>query len=712
MKTQHNFFKPFLASLLFLSFSFFAHSQNTAYLFTYFTGNTGAEESIRFAISKDGYTFRALNKNQPVISSSAISETGGVRDPHILRGADGKTFYMVVTDMVSAKGWDSNRAMVLLKSTDLINWTSSIVNIQKRFTDNENLLRVWAPQTIYDEKVGKYIIYWSMKHGKDPDKIYYAYANTDFTDLETTPQQLYFSPTNGACIDGEIIFHNKKYHLFYKTEGSGLGIRVAISDELTKGYILQDGAVQQTTDAVEGAGVFKLNNGQGYVLMYDRYMSGKYQFTKTTDLKKFTVIDHEISMDFHPRHGTVMPITTQEAARLMNKWYTPSDVFSETKSSAIKKINITVDTINKTVFLPVKNGSNLKALDPKFLDLPNLILTPKAPYDFSKGTVKITIATDKIKQTYAVTATIHNNPVLDGYYADPEILYSNQTGKYYLYPTSDGFTGWSGTYFKAFSSTNLVNWEDEGVILDLPKDTKWAKRNAWAPTIIEKKINGVYKYFYYFTAAQKIGVAVADKPTGPFTDIGAPLIASKPKGVRGGQEIDPDVFTDPKTGKSYLYWGNMYMAVAPLNEDMITIDTNAIKIITPNSSFREGTEVFYRNGKYYFMWSEDDTRSENYRVRYGYSDSPIGKITIPEDNLILSKDVAQGIYGTGHNSVVQIPGKDEWYIIYHRFTKPKGIIMGSAAGFNREICIDKMEFNDDGSIKKIIPTLVGINKLK
>lgn len=688
-----------------LCFNLFAYAQNTAYLFTYFTGNTGNEESIRFAISKDGHTFRALNNNQPVISSKAISETGGVRDPHILRGADGKTFYMVVTDMVSARGWDSNRAIVLLKSTDLINWTSNIVNLQKRFPGNENLLRVWAPQTIYDAKAGKYMIYWSMKHGKDPDKIYFAYANSNFTDIETEPKQLYFSPTNGACIDGDIIFHNHKYHLFYKTEGSGLGIRVAISNELTKGYVLQDGAVQQTTDAVEGAGVFKLNNGEGYILMYDRYMSGKYQFTKTKDLRTFTVIDDEVSMDFHPRHGTVMPITAQEAARLMNKWYMSSSIFAEVKSPTIKKLNITIDTVLRTVDLPVKRPANLKALDPGFLDLPNLSVRPKGPYDFSKGPVNITVATDKRKQTYAVRAVQHKNPILDGYYADPEVLYAGKTGKYYLYPTSDGFTGWSGTYFKAFSSTNLLDWKDEGVILDLPKDTKWAKRNAWAPTIIEKKINGVYKYFYYFTAAQKIGVAVADHPTGPFKDIGAPLIASKPKGVRGGQEIDPDVFTDPKTGKSYLYWGNGYMAVAPLNEDMISIDTTATKILTPNSSFREGTEVFYRNGKYYFMWSEDDTRSENYRVRYGYSDSPTGKITIPENNLILSKDVAQGIYGTGHNSVIQVPGKDEWYIIYHRFNRPKGITMGSAAGFNRETCIDKMEFNEDGSIKKVIPTL-------
>src|SRR6218665_3710912 len=97
-----------------------AQQKTTAYLFTYFTGNSADGEAIRFALSKDGYNFRALNNNQPVISSATISSTGGVRDPHILRGADGKTFYMVATDMVAANGWNSNRAMVLLKSTNLI----------------------------------------------------------------------------------------------------------------------------------------------------------------------------------------------------------------------------------------------------------------------------------------------------------------------------------------------------------------------------------------------------------------------------------------------------------------------------------------------------------------------------------------------------------------------------------------------------------------
>ena len=87
--------------------------KTSAYLFVYFTGNSGNQEAIRFAVSNDGYNFRALNDNQPVIDAKQISSTGGVRDPHILRGEDGKTFYMVATDMTSDKGWDSNRAMVL-----------------------------------------------------------------------------------------------------------------------------------------------------------------------------------------------------------------------------------------------------------------------------------------------------------------------------------------------------------------------------------------------------------------------------------------------------------------------------------------------------------------------------------------------------------------------------------------------------------------------
>jgi arabinoxylan arabinofuranohydrolase len=160
------------------------------YLFVYFTGNKVPEEAIHFALSRDGFHYFALNNNT-VIDSKLISSTGGVRDPHILRAEDGKTFYMVATDMTSSKGWDSNRAMVLLKSTDLINWSSSIINIQQKFKGQETLKRVWAPQTIYDPDAGKYMVYWSMKHGDSHDVIYYAYANKDFTDFEGEPKPLF-----------------------------------------------------------------------------------------------------------------------------------------------------------------------------------------------------------------------------------------------------------------------------------------------------------------------------------------------------------------------------------------------------------------------------------------------------------------------------------------------------------------------------------------
>nr|WP_320057313.1 family 43 glycosylhydrolase [uncultured Bacteroides sp.] len=606
-----------------------AEKDYVGYLFAYFKGNSVKDEAVCYAISRDGYNYLALNNNNPILDSKEISSTGGVRDPHILRCQDGKTFYMVVTDMTSSKGWDSNRAMVLLRSNDLVNWTSSVINIQQKYKGQEDLKRVWAPQTIYDTQTGKYMVYWSMQHGNGPDIIYYAYANENFTDLEGEPKILFIPKNKRSCIDGDIINKNGLYYLFYKTEGDSNGIRLAITDSLASGkWIEQPGYKQQTRDAVEGSGVFKLINSDTYILMYDVYMKGKYQFCESKDLDTFKVIDQNVTMDFHPRHGSVIPVTRSELKRLTGKWGIP-----------------------------------------KGFEMPT-----------------------------------NNNPLVEGYYADPDILYSNKTKKYYLYPTSDGFDGWGGYYFKTFSSENLKDWKDEGVILDLKKDVSWGNRNAWAPCIIEKKIKQKYKYYYYFSAAQKIGMAVSDDPAGPFVDSGKPVVDFKPEGVKGGQEIDPDVFADPKTGKSYLYWGNGYMAVAELNRDMSSVKKNTMKVMTPDATFREGIYVFYRKGLYYFLWSEDDTRSENYRVRYAISASPLGPLTIPENNLILQKSPEKGIYGTGHNSVLEIPGKDKWYIVYHRFNRPNGIKMGDAAGFHREVCMDRLDFDEDGHIKPVIPT--------
>lgn len=608
-----------------------------AYLFAYFTGNHISEEAVCFAVSMDGYSYWALNGGKPVLDSKVISSTGGVRDPHILRCQDGKTFYMVVTDMVSDNGWDSNRAMVLLKSTDLVNWSHSVINMQKRYEGQERLKRVWAPQTIFDPEAGKYMVYWSMQYAGGPDIIYYAYANDEFTDLIGEPKPL-FLPQNGkSCIDGDIVYKDGVFHLFYKTEGHGNGIKVATTRSLTSGQWTEDPEYkQQTTEAVEGAGTFKLIGQDKYILMYDVYMKGRYQFTETTDLKNFKVIDSEVNMNFHPRHGTIIPITRDELLRITAKWGKPAEL-----------------------------------------------------------------------------GELPNNPVLPGFHADPEILYSNKTKKYYIYSTTDGQPGWGGWYFTVFSSADLKQWTYEGIMLDLKSEqVPWANGNAWAPCIEEKLVKGEYKYYFYYSGNPKegngkqIGVAVSDNPTGPFKDLGHPIITDSPVGH--GQQIDVDVFTDPVSGKSYLYWGNGYMAGAELNKDMLSIKKKTLTVLTPEGgtlqdyAYREAPYVFYRNGLYYFLWSVDDTGSPNYHVAYGTSRSPLGPIQVAEKPVVLIQNPDKEIYGPAHNSVLQIPGTDEWIIVYHRINK---WYLKDAPGIHREVCIDRLEFNEDGTIRPVTPTL-------
>ena len=330
----------------------------------------------------------------------------------------------------------------------------------------------------------------------------------------------------------------------------------------------------------------------------------------------------------------------------------------------------------------------------------------------------------------AMTSTAqYRQPILSGLHADPEIVYSHMTNKYYIYSTTDDTPGWGGHDFSVFSSENLIDWTDEGKMLDVKDDqVKWATGNAWAPCIEERQQeDGSYRYYFYFSAhnpltkRKEIGVAVGTSPTGPFTDSGAPIItdADRPAAARGGQAIDVDVFRDPQSGKYYLYWGNGFMAGAELNDDMMSIKRETIRLMTPQGgslktwAFREGAYVFYRKGTYYFMWSVDDTGSPNYHVCYGTSKSPLGPIEIDEQSyMVIRQRPEDQIYGTAHNSVLQIPGRDKWYIVYHRINKDfidkgKGV-----PGTHREVCIDKLTFDRRGRIVEVIPTLNGPKPLK
>ena len=297
-------------------------AQYSKYLFAYFPSNSN--ENIYYALSDDGFKYTPMNGGNRVVAADSIAIKKGLRDPHLLRGNDG-WFYMVATDMKSAEGWSSNRGLVLMRSKDLVNWTHSTVHFPAKYagTNFANVTRVWAPETIWDEQAGKYMIYFSLltSDGTIPyDKVFYCYANKDFTDLEGEPTVLF--DLGMSAIDMDIVFNpeDNLYHGFFKNEEKG-GILKVTAKTLTapegtkpgSQWGNQSGRLQQTNVAVEGAGVFQLIDGKTWVLMYDCYGSGYYQFCTSTDLLNFKLAAQTTTNGiFTPRHGSVILLTDEE----------------------------------------------------------------------------------------------------------------------------------------------------------------------------------------------------------------------------------------------------------------------------------------------------------------------------------------------------------------------------------------------------------------
>ncbi|MDE6533628.1 MAG: glycoside hydrolase family 43 protein [Muribaculaceae bacterium] len=303
-----------------------------SYLFVYFPSNS--DENLYYAIGDDGYNYTPLNGGKMVMSSDTVAIKKGIRDPHILRGPDGR-FYMVATDMQCREGWSSNRGIVMYSSDDMVNWKHSTVHFPDRFKEWVNVKRVWAPEVIWDPDYentngskGRFLVFFSLltDDGKcDYDKIYYSYANDDFTDLITEP--VYFYDRGSATIDGDIVYDDRTglYHMVYKNEGNGSICQVTASRLTAEpgkpaGSQWQNpsGMLQQTDVSVEGAGMFRLINSDSYILMYDCYMNGFYQFCESEDLENFKLkAQTETKGAFTPRHGTVIPITKEEKERLL-----------------------------------------------------------------------------------------------------------------------------------------------------------------------------------------------------------------------------------------------------------------------------------------------------------------------------------------------------------------------------------------------------------
>jgi beta-xylosidase len=294
------------------------------------------------------------------------------------------------------------------------------------------------------------------------------------------------------------------------------------------------------------------------------------------------------------------------------------------------------------------------------------------------------------------------NPVIKGWYADPEGLILNN--EYWIFPTYSAPYR-EQVFMDAFSSKDLVTWEKHIRIIDT-SSVKWAWQAMWAPSVIEKD----NRYFLFFGANDiqsdnekgGIGVAVSDNPGGPYRDyLGKPLID---KFHNGAQPIDQFAFRD-NDGKYYLIYGGWkHCNIVKLNDALNGIesapDGNAFHEITPEG-YVEGPFMFIRKGKYYFMWSEGGWTGPDYSVAYAVADNPFGPFK--RAGKILQQDPAIAT-GAGHHSVIHPPGTDNWYIVYHR--RPLNQTDRNA----RVVCIDLMEFDSEGNILPVKITDQGVQE--
>ncbi len=304
------------------------------------------------------------------------------------------------------------------------------------------------------------------------------------------------------------------------------------------------------------------------------------------------------------------------------------------------------------------------------------------------------------------------NPLIrDQFTADPTARVFE--GKIYLYPSHDipaqpgkGRAAWFVMEdYHVFSSENLVDWTDHGVIVHQER-VPWTNPTGyamWAPDCVCK--DG--KYYFYFPAPAKpgtaggrgrggggsrIGVAIADRPFGPFKPEAQPIA-----GVGG---IDPCVFID-KDGAAYLYTAGGRISVSKLKSNMVELDSRPQTIANlPNAGLIEGPFVFERNGIYYLTYPhaqpQPGRQNPPERLEYATASSPLGPFT---QKGVIMDESPSGCW-TNHHSIVQYKG--QWYLFYHDKD------LSPSFDKNRSVRADYLSFNDDGTIKKVIPTLRGV----
>jgi hypothetical protein len=313
----------------------------SSYLMAYFKDDT---HGLYMALSPDGYTFTDINNGKPVIAGDTIALQKGIRDPHISRGPDG-AFYLALTDLhIFAKkaglrdtewerdgkqyAWGNNRSLVLMKSTDLIHWSRTILRVDQAFPGLEEIGCAWAPETIYDEEKKKMMIYFTMRFGDGKNKVYYSYMNNEFTKMETMPKLLFEYPKDVSYIDADITKVGNKYRMFYVPHDNGAGIKQAVSDSINGGYVYDPTWYDPEPKACEAPNVWKRIGSDKYVLMYDVYGVNPHNFgfSETSDFVNFKDLGHfnegimKTTNFTSPKHAAVIHLTRKEAKKLADHW--------------------------------------------------------------------------------------------------------------------------------------------------------------------------------------------------------------------------------------------------------------------------------------------------------------------------------------------------------------------------------------------------------
>jgi len=314
-----------------------------AYLMVYFKDD---DHSLHMAISTDGYSFTDVNQGKAIVSGDTIASQKGIRDPHISRGPDG-AFYVVMTDLhIFGKengyrttewerpgelyDWGNNRGFVLMKSYDLIHWTHSNFLFDKDFKGYENIGCAWAPQSIYDPKEKKMMVYFTMRMNHGLTKLYYAYANTEFTKLITEPKPLFEYPDETIqVLDADITqMSDGRYCMMYVAQERPIGVKMAFSNEINKDYQYNPEWIDQEPGSCEAPNIWKVNNEDKWILMYDIYSINPHNFgfVETTDFKNFKDLGHfnegvmKTTNFSSPKHGAIISLKKQEALQLTDYW--------------------------------------------------------------------------------------------------------------------------------------------------------------------------------------------------------------------------------------------------------------------------------------------------------------------------------------------------------------------------------------------------------